>query len=603
MAVETLPTIDEALAVRYAEDLMHGGLLEAGEPVKASEAARLSGEKSVDLKLGRVILASNPKRFASTDRKWTVWTRFAGPDRATERNLDETLNNYGLPAHRDALARELAAIYGRPVEIYEVMLERMLANRDRYFPASDGRVGLTRWLLDTSSESEEDVLFDNYLTEADVARFAADAGKLSASDLDGIIKFLDKVKEPVPNKLLQFYIWRSNPLRFNAVTLFNNLLKDGRAVYLSSGEWLGPKAVEKLKGFFKSIAEREVDEYGEQKAAETQIPLVVTEEDKSQLVQRVLKSEGSSRAAKLLEEIFEVTPGESTYDQDLASVINALRNDEQVVWVGADRFVPKGSIPEYVFSVPELLHFNITHYTDAEGNEVDLVLEDDGFDGGLQREILSPLAQDVLDEELVFDPEPNPPVTTRCVLKFHHKEIGTLPLCQFASGFFPVDAPVVQADVILPSGQAAEVWVNNEARLLFGLLDWYHMLPVDSGAVFYLERQAPDRYLLTYGEETEPAMFISRNRVNELMELGQRAEDEELPTFDILREIMEHYRKGIDYLTLLTEVNIARRTPRRMVASLLSGFHCFFQRGGAWVFDAKKLSQGFDRSKRKYLKK
>ena len=64
-------------------------------------------------------------------------------------------------------------------------------------------------------------------------------------------------------------------------------------------------------------------------------------------------------------------------------------------------------------------------------------------------------------------------------------------------------------------------------------------------------------------------MFISRNRVNELMELGQRAEDEELPTFDILREIMEHYRKGIDYLTLLTEVNIARRTHRRLVASPL----------------------------------
>ena len=29
----------------------------------------------------------------------------------------------------------------------------------------------------------------------------------------------------------------------------------------------------------------------------------------------------------------------------------------------------------------------------------------------------------------------------------------------------------------------------------------------------------------------------------------------------------------------------------------------FFQRGGAWVFDAKKLVQGFDKSKRKYLMK
>ena len=113
MAVDT-QTKDRSLAIRLAEDLVHGGLLEAGEPVKASEAARLSGSENVDLKLARVVLASNPKRFASTDRKWTVWTRFAGPDRATERNLEETLGSYGLPASRDALARELAAIYDKP---------------------------------------------------------------------------------------------------------------------------------------------------------------------------------------------------------------------------------------------------------------------------------------------------------------------------------------------------------------------------------------------------------------------------------------------------------------------------------------------------------
>ena len=67
MAVDT-QTKDRSLAIRLAEDLVHGGLLEAGEPVKASEAARLSGSENVDLKLARVVLASNPKRFASTDR-------------------------------------------------------------------------------------------------------------------------------------------------------------------------------------------------------------------------------------------------------------------------------------------------------------------------------------------------------------------------------------------------------------------------------------------------------------------------------------------------------------------------------------------------------
>jgi len=83
--------------------------------------------------------------------------------------------------------------------------------------------------------------------------------------------------------------------------------------------------------------------------------------------------------------------------------------------------------------------------------------------------------------------------------------------------------------------------------------------------------------------------------------LASAPDSEELPSFDILREIMEHYRGTSEFLTLHTEVK-HRPDTARMVASILSGYHCFFQRGGAWVYDAKKLSQGFDRSKRKYLR-
>ena len=66
---------------------------------------------------------------------------------------------------------------------------------------------------------------------------------------------------------------------------------------------------------------------------------------------------------------------------------------------------------------------------------------------------------------------------------------------------------------------------------------------------------------------------------------------------------MEHYRKGIEFITLLTEVNIVRRVSRRLVASVLTEYHCFFQRAGAWVYDVKKLPLGFDKSKRKFIKK
>jgi hypothetical protein len=133
------------------------------------------------------------------------------------------------------------------------------------------------------------------------------------------------------------------------------------------------------------------------------------------------------------------------------------------------------------------------------------------------------------------------------------------------------------------------------------LLDWFSSIPIDSGATFTLERTAPDSYLINYNDESEPSMFISRNRVNDLFLLQERAETENLATTDIVREIMEHYRKGIEFLTLHTEVNIVRRATRRMVASILSEYHYFFQRGGSWVYDVKKQPLGFDKSKRKYL--
>ncbi len=596
------PTIlDDNIANLYVSDLLYHALLAAGEPVKASEAAKHSTNPAVDMRLARVVLATQPTRFTSIERKWTLWSRFADPKRSFERNLEEVLSAAWGPLSVESLAREMGAIYNKSAETMEEILPRTLKSSEKFFVTKGGLYGLNRWLLDISGDSEADVRFDNYLKEHDVLPFSNVS--ISASDIDGIVALLDKTDAPVLNKVLQYLVWQNSPETFDPLAFFTNMLNDSRTEILSTGYWIGPKAVTKLSQFFPVIAEKEVDEHGDSTQLEAATPLIITVEEREQLISTVANEAKTSRAIDLLESIFEVSVDDSTYAADLETVLEALKSDERVIWVGADRFLPAGSVPDYVFTTPESLHIPVTHYTDTEGNELDLLLEDDGFDGGLQRESHSPLAQDAGDEEPAYTPDADPPATARCVLKFHHKEIGTFPLSQLPPGFFPIDANILQVELALPSGQRVQLWVNNEARIVYGLIDWYNTLPVDSGAVFYLERQTADKFVLTYGEETEPAMFISRNRVNELLELGRRAEDEEMPTFEVIREIMEHYRKGIEFITLLTEVNISRRTTRRMVASILSAYHCYFQRGGAWVFDAKKQSQGFDKSKRKYLKK
>ena len=53
---------------------------------------------------------------------------------------------------------------------------------------------------------------------------------------------------------------------------------------------------------------------------------------------------------------------------------------------------------------------------------------------------------------------------------------------------------------------------------------------------------------------------------------------------------------------------LRRSSTKRLVASILSGYHCFYfkQRGPhqiLWRYDASKLDQGFKRNKRKYLRR
>ena len=603
-AKNNAPLTEEQTASLYAGTLIYKALLAAGEPLKANDIAKGIGRADIDSRLTRVVLVTNP-HMTAVDRKWTLWSRYLDTRRTLDFNLQRILNTFGQPIEISQLANELYAIYGRPSEVYEEMLERLIVNDTHYFRIGKEYVALKSWLLDTEPILDDEVLFENFIKDAEVEEVeaAANSAKLSHLDSGTITAFLNLLKKPVRGKVAQFLAWRADKTNFDATEFYTELFLNSGAQALLDGTWVGPDALVRLAGHFPILAQQEVSDTAEAEAQEAAKPLVIGDGELETLVKAILESDETTHAATLLEDVFEIMPDFRTYAGDLKTIIGALAQDERVIWVGMDRFRPLGTLPGYVFTVPGLLEIPVHNFVDAEGNPADMLLEDEGFDGGLDREIVSPLAQDVLDEEPVGNPDPNPPSNARAVVKYHHKQIGTLPLCLFPAGFFPQEPAVLETDFLLPTGQKVPVWINNDTRLLYGLIDWFEGIPIDSGATFTLERIEFDSFLIHYSDETEPNMFISRNRLNDLILLQERAEEQELPTFEVVREIMEHYRKGIEFITLHTEVNIVRRVTRKMVASILSEYHCYFQRGGAWVYDAKKLSLGFDKSKRKYLHK
>ncbi|GAG52531.1 unnamed protein product, partial [marine sediment metagenome] len=73
----------------------------------------------------------------------------------------------------------------------------------------------------------------------------------------------------------------------------------------------------------------------------------------------------------------------------------------------------------------------------------------------------------------------------------------------------------------------------------------------------------------------------------------------------IMQRLAAGHEKGVPFMTLWAEVNVARRTTRRVVASNLVSYHCFYQRpanSDTWVFDERKITQGRKKTKRKYLR-
>ena len=196
------------------------------------------------------------------------------------------------------------------------------------------------------------------------------------------------------------------------------------------------------------------------------------------------------------------------------------------------------------------------------------------------------------------------PETVRLVLKSIHRELGTFPLCQIPTGWLGEKPKLQELIFIDPSGRELQVWMNTEARLTYNLIDWWYEQPIENGAVFTLTKTSKPNVLeFEWLDQPDPVVYISSQRMEELRQVGSEAEGRS--TLDLLIQVMSHWPKGADYLTLLAEVNVVRRSSRRLIASLLSSYQCFYQRSGSpvWHFDPKKVDQGFDKTKRKFIKK
>ncbi len=603
---KTIQLKPEELSARaYADRLILQKLTELHAVVKLSEISEALQSQGIGLAAVRSLLASNPERFAYSERRWIPAARLESEGRPFNEIVRLLVDRFGGPMPIALVAKEVAHTQGEAVDAVEPLIRRMVASDPNLLITANDDLVLGSWVFRALDESIERAYGLNHIEESAVEEVEKKLGSFDWHQDGAIRKALDTVKT-VHVKALGAAAWKAlNPQDPRSVLLFDwrefnsELLSQPGYVYGADGV-LTPE--EEAKKWI-SAAVKLADRIAPTVDIEDAQPIEVKSSDINKMIDKILASDESTTATELLEQFYEITPSVKTFPDDLANVKQALADSGKVWWVGGDRFRKPNSAPDFVYGVPDLFQFVNTEYVDAEGELIDVELSDEGLSSTLRKLLSHPLATDVLDEEMLPIPKQQQE-QIRLVLKPIHRELGTFPMAQLPTGWLDTDPTVQELVFNDPTGRSLSVWANLDARLLFNLIDWFYEQPVESGAVFSLSKtHKPNVFEFAWLDQTDPVVFITSQRMEELRDLQARSE--EMSTLQILQEVMAHWPKGADFLTILWEVNVVRRVTRRLVASLLSSYVCFYQRSGSpvWHYDAKKVDQGFDKSKRKFVLK
>jgi hypothetical protein len=596
---------EEAVARSYADRLILRRLTEMEGAMKLGELAEKLSDEGLGLAAVRSLLATNPERFAYHERRWVPAARIAGQGRSFSETVRLLVDRFGGPMPIELIVQEIARIRRRDSEGLQGTLERVIRADQELILTPAGEVALATWAFMATDETIGRA-FDLYGVKPEEVEAAQ--AKLKDVDFrapDAAEKAL-KAAAPIDVKVLGAVAW----LNMNSQDPRAVLIYDGREFfaqilsvegYVYGADGMIHPADDAKKWI--STATKVADKLAPTIEVEDAAPIEVKVQDVVKMVERIVAKDQTITGAKLLEEFYEITPGTKTYVDDLANLATALREQPEVWWVGGDRFRKVNSAPDFIFTVPEPFQYVQTENRDEDGELVDVELTDEGLSSSLRKLLTHPLAMDVLDEDIGPAPK-TMPERARLVLKSVHRELGTFPMAQIPTGWFDADPAIQELIFIDPSGRELQVWMNHDARLLYNLIDWWYEQPVESGSVFTLTKTAKPNVLeFEWDEQTDPVIYISSQRMEELRDLQARSEG--MSTLEVLIDVMSHWPKGADYLTVLAEVNVVRRTTRRLVASLLSSYQCFYQRSGSpvWHFDAKKVELGFDKTKRKFVKK
>jgi len=606
----------EDLALHYLDDLAFEALLNRGYAAKAAEIAAAIEGVEVGPKLVRRTMANSP-RFAQEDRRWNIAVRHYG-DRPLEGAVEHTLRAYGRPMPLALLCNEMALSQNNPLspEEYERLLPKIVGTRKRYFRTSDMRIGLSEWLLDTEvSDDEEFMLRNFFMAEEDTLQLLEKLSRSSASpdQPEGrlALHLLRTGSEPLPNRLLSAAIWRIKDRKADPAKLFEALAADEDLLLLSEGLWLPASQKEELHRVLQRLSRQADKEEAELEEALEAEALTLTDSDRTEIRSRLEQEGHPLRASPIAEAVFEVSPTSRSFPLAVQAVNDGLSQDPGVRRAGKQTWALPTQVPAEIEEIPESLFVYTIDPARLPDAEADWELEDPGLEPGLSDAVHDPRYEDFGEEDEIEALEVTKPqarvTEIRVPLLYSHWKAGTLKIREIDRNFFPEESQLIHAMMHPEEGEPFAAWVNEFTTLVYGLAPWYERVGAVPGSIITLEPgDQDDDFNIALSDRTDPLVGIEPERMQHLESLRGEAETAPWSVFDIMRRVLQQHPRGLRFVQLWAEVNIVRRTTRRVVASDLSCYHCFYSRpagSDTWAFDERRLDQGVRKAKRKFARR
>ena len=625
-------------ALLFLEDFVVTSLLSAGQSLPGEKLAERAEGWTIPLgALGQALTQSRRVNF--DDGAWNlIWhSQRRGQSRderarsPIEALIRELLLAVGKPLPVPVIAREVGLMLHSHDPNLKSTVAGIIQTLRWAIPIAPGIYLHENWMLRMGAPDDELLIRENRLSrDADFQGLREFAEISGTTPSDITLELLEFTGSPLNQKVIGFFVHRQASGAFsprdlaatlNDRKLFQPLI-DGFVTSQEQLPDLKTQTQEWLQELIAPSTQSETEtiiaaaEEPVALAPETKAPTETVAADQNEAVpaetatvetattEVEAESEAEAEPEAQVESEAEAEPEaqvESEAEAEPEAKVEAEPTPESL-----DLAARGEEVPPYVGVVPETLLPIALQIIDPKTDApFDYALDDAGLDGGAANFVHDPMWEDI-GEEIEVAPAPAPdkaPSETTIVMLNHHIRSGTVKIRGVDRPFFGMEEPFVQFKLHDPEDdETLEVWTARAIGIVYEMGQWFDENLPPSGGTMKFERT--DKGIEISVGRPNAETFMTPRRLHELEDLRKPAA--RMSLFELLSRLVEDHPAGMTLPALWAEVNVVRRTSKRLMASVLSSYGVFSCKEGRngetlWLYD--KNGGGFREEKREFVRK